>query len=126
MTDAYTAYDPAIDAPKPHHAVYDYDSGPPVERGKFAIVEKPLTGYLGDGTDDFHGERFPKQDALDHGLASVERMLEAEQKSQGRILYAENWVYAPSIQKRCGRPSLPTLKLTRSLPSRPRFWAQRG
>jgi predicted dehydrogenase len=26
-------------------------------------------------------------------------MLEAEKKSKGRILYAENWVYAPSIQK---------------------------
>ena len=70
-----------------------------LERDKFAIVEKPLTGYLGDGTDEFHGDRFPKQVALDHGLASVERMLEAEQKSKGRILYAENWVYAPSIQK---------------------------
>ena len=31
------AYDPAIDAPAHHHGVYDYDSGPPVERGKFAI-----------------------------------------------------------------------------------------
>jgi heme/copper-type cytochrome/quinol oxidase subunit 3 len=31
------AYDPAVDAPAHHHAVYDYDSGPPVERGKFAI-----------------------------------------------------------------------------------------
>ncbi len=32
-----TAYDPAIDAPAHHHGIYDYDSGPPVERGKFAI-----------------------------------------------------------------------------------------
>jgi heme/copper-type cytochrome/quinol oxidase subunit 3 len=31
------AYDPAVDAPAHHHPVYDYDSGPPVERGKFAI-----------------------------------------------------------------------------------------
>ena len=70
-----------------------------LERDKFAIVEKPLTGYLGDGTDAFHGDHFPKEDALRHGLASVERMLEAERKSKARILYAENWVYAPSIQK---------------------------
>jgi len=70
-----------------------------LEQDKFAIVEKPLTGYCGDGSDDFHGDSFPKQDALDHGLASVERMLEAEKNSKGRILYAENWVYAPSIQK---------------------------
>ena len=26
-------------------------------------------------------------------------MLQAEKKSKGRILYAENWIYAPSIQK---------------------------
>ncbi len=31
------SYDPAIDAPRAHHPVYDYDSGPPVDRGKFAI-----------------------------------------------------------------------------------------
>ena len=31
------AYDPKVDAPAPHHAIYDYDSGPPVDRGKFAI-----------------------------------------------------------------------------------------
>jgi heme/copper-type cytochrome/quinol oxidase subunit 3 len=37
MSDAIASYDPAVDAPKPHHPVYDYDSGPPVERGKFAI-----------------------------------------------------------------------------------------
>lgn len=36
-TGGTTTYDPAVDAPAPHHAVYDYDSGPPVDRGKFAI-----------------------------------------------------------------------------------------
>jgi heme/copper-type cytochrome/quinol oxidase subunit 3 len=34
---AIPAYDPALDAPRPHHPIYDYDSGPPVNRGKFAI-----------------------------------------------------------------------------------------
>ena len=34
---AIPAYDPKVDAPKPHHPIYDYDSGPPVNRGKFAI-----------------------------------------------------------------------------------------
>jgi len=37
MTNAIATYDPATDAPRPHHPVYDYDSGPPVDRGKFAI-----------------------------------------------------------------------------------------
>ncbi|MHC4721958.1 MAG: Gfo/Idh/MocA family protein, partial [Planctomycetota bacterium] len=70
-----------------------------LERDKFAIVEKPLTGYFGDGSEDFNGETFPKQKILDNALASIERMLQAEKKSKGKILYAENWVYAPSIQK---------------------------
>jgi len=70
-----------------------------LKQNKFAIVEKPLTGYFGDGSPDFDGDRFPRQDALDHALASIKRMLDAERKSRGKILYAENWVYAPSIQK---------------------------
>jgi len=70
-----------------------------LKRDKCAIVEKPLTGYFGDNSKDFNGDTFPKQVALDEALASVKRMLEAEKKSKGRILYAENWVYAPSIQK---------------------------
>ena len=68
-------------------------------RDKFVIVEKPLTGYFGDGSEDFNGENCSKETALASALASVKRMLEAEKKSKGRILYAENWVYAPSIQK---------------------------
>ncbi|HUW20374.1 MAG TPA: Gfo/Idh/MocA family oxidoreductase [Sedimentisphaerales bacterium] len=70
-----------------------------LERDKFAIVEKPLTGFFGNGSENFNGETFPKQKALDHALASIGRMLAAEEKSKGKILYAENWVYAPSIQK---------------------------
>jgi predicted dehydrogenase len=70
-----------------------------LKRDKFVICEKPLTGYFGDGRPEFHGDRFPKQVALDAALASVDRILEAEAKSQGRLLYAENWVYAPTIQK---------------------------
>jgi predicted dehydrogenase len=70
-----------------------------LEAGKVAIVEKPLTGYFGDGTDAFHGDRFPKSVALEQALASVDRMLAAEAKGRGRICYAENWVYAPAVQK---------------------------
>jgi predicted dehydrogenase len=70
-----------------------------LKRDKFVICEKPLTGYFGDGSPDFNGDRFPKQVALDAALASVDRILEAEARSKGRLLYAENWVYAPTIQK---------------------------
>lgn len=70
-----------------------------LRRNKFVVCEKPLTGYFGDGSPNFHWERADKQVALDSALASVGRILDAEQRSQGRVLYAENWVYAPSIQK---------------------------
>ncbi len=66
---------------------------------KFVICEKPLTGYFGDGRPDFHWDRADKQTALAIALDNVEQVLEAERKSKGRLLYAENWVYAPSIQK---------------------------
>ncbi len=70
-----------------------------LKRDKYVIVEKPLTGFFGDGSEDFNGENFSKKAARKSALASVERMLKAEAKSKGKILYAENWIYAPSIQK---------------------------
>lgn len=91
----------AVDAvhictPPVTHAPFSIDA---LRREKFVICEKPLTGYFGDDRPDFHGDRFPKQVALDAALAQVERILEAESAGRGRLLYAENWVYAPSIQK---------------------------
>jgi len=70
-----------------------------LRRDKFAIVEKPLTGYFGDGSEDFNGDRLSKRVAHNEAMASIKRMLEAEKKSKAKILYAENWVYAPAIQK---------------------------
>ncbi len=68
-------------------------------RDKFVVCEKPLTGYFGDGSPDFHWDRADKRVALESALASVERILAAERRSKARLLYAENWVYAPAIQK---------------------------
>jgi len=70
-----------------------------LERDTFVIVEKPFTGYFGDGSDDFDGQTFSKEAMLEGALASIQRMLDAEQASQARICYAENFVYAPAIQK---------------------------
>jgi len=70
-----------------------------LRRDKFVVCEKPLTGYFGDGSEEFHWDRADMQVALDAALASVDRILDAEAQSAGRLLYAENWVYAPSIQK---------------------------
>lgn len=70
-----------------------------LQQNKHVIVEKPFTGYFGDGSDDFNGDTFSKEKGLEHAMQSVRRMLDAEKQSQGKIMYAENWVYAPAIQK---------------------------
>jgi predicted dehydrogenase len=70
-----------------------------LKKHKHAIVEKPFTGYFGDGSEQFNGDTFQRQSGLDQTLASLKRMLDAEKESEGQIMYAENWVYAPAIQK---------------------------
>lgn len=70
-----------------------------LKKGKNVIVEKPFTGYFGDGSDDFNGETFPREEGLNKTMESIKRMLDAEKESTGRIMYAENWVYAPPVQK---------------------------
>jgi len=70
-----------------------------LDHDKHAIVEKPLTGYFGDGSEEFHGDTCSKETAHEEALASMQRVLDAETRSAGRILYGENWVYAPSVQK---------------------------
>ncbi|MCL2133347.1 MAG: Gfo/Idh/MocA family oxidoreductase, partial [Bacteroidales bacterium] len=70
-----------------------------LKRDKDVIVEKPFTGYFGDGSESFNGDTFSREDGMKVAVESIERMLEAEKKSKGRIMYAENWIYAPAIQK---------------------------
>jgi len=68
-------------------------------KDRSVIVEKPFTGYFGDGSPEFNGDTFDRKEAYQHAMESVTRMLEAEKNSRGRILYAENWIYAPAVQK---------------------------
>ena len=70
-----------------------------LQQNRHVIVEKPFTGYFGDGTETFNGDNFLKETGLARATESVSRMLEAEKKSTGKIMYAENWVYAPAVQK---------------------------
>lgn len=61
-------------------------------RQRHVIIEKPFTGYFG-------GPQTPKEKMLRESLASAGRLLAAEKKSERTIFYAENWVYAPAVQK---------------------------
>jgi len=70
-----------------------------LEAGCHVIIEKPFTGYYGDGSSNFQGDRSPKKQMLERAVASANRMVEATRKFNKKILYAENWVYAPAVQK---------------------------
>jgi predicted dehydrogenase len=75
-----------------------------LKRRVHVIVEKPFTGYFGPpagtpGAAAFEGKTFPKEAMRDGALASARRMLEAEKAGKARIFYAENWIFAPVIQK---------------------------
>jgi predicted dehydrogenase len=60
--------------------------------GKHVIVEKPLTGFFGDPAT-------PRAEMLRAALASADGLIDACRAASVRLCYAENWVYAPPIQK---------------------------
>lgn len=60
--------------------------------GKHVVVEKPLTGFFGEVTT-------PRAEMLRSALASADAVLQACAQAGVRLCYAENWVYAPPIQK---------------------------
>ncbi|MDP6874014.1 MAG: Gfo/Idh/MocA family oxidoreductase [Alphaproteobacteria bacterium] len=106
--EAFTELDPLLDRVDVLHvcippALHEPVAVAALERGIYPIVEKPLTGYFGTGAADFDGRTASMTEARTGALASIERMRAAEaasrESSGARILYAENWVYAPTIQK---------------------------
>lgn len=69
--------------------------------GRAVICEKPLTGYFGppDASDSYRGDRDSKQRMLEQVLACLQRIAGAVRRSGVCFGYAENFVYAPSVQK---------------------------
>lgn len=71
-----------------------------LERDLHVILEKPFTGYFGpDDGQPFAGNVFSKETMRVGALESAKRIVEAEKKSSARLYYAENWLYAPVVQK---------------------------
>jgi predicted dehydrogenase len=60
--------------------------------GKHVIIEKPLTGC-------FAPSATPRAEMLRRALASSDEILAACREAGVRLCYAENWVYAPPIQR---------------------------
>jgi len=71
-----------------------------LEAGKHIVVEKPFTGYFGpSGDKNFTGNRFSKEKMLEEAITSARRIIAAALKNKKKICYAENWIYAPAVQK---------------------------
>jgi predicted dehydrogenase len=95
-----TAY-PSLEAMLPHVDVVDVCSPPATHEhvaleaigaGKHVFIEKPFTGA-------FSGGRAPREELLTDATASADRIVRAA-ASRGVVLaYAENWIYAPAVQK---------------------------
>lgn len=67
--------------------------------GKQVICEKPLTGYYGGPESSDPVGATPKRIMLEAATRSAARMLAAAAEHGVRLMYAENWLYAPAVQK---------------------------
>lgn len=71
------------------------------EKGKAIICEKPLTGIFGPEQDDsnYRGDKDSKRRMLEEVMKKLRRISDSVQKNNCIFGYAENFVYAPGIQK---------------------------
>ncbi|MCZ8516068.1 Gfo/Idh/MocA family oxidoreductase [Paenibacillus filicis] len=65
---------------------------------KHIICEKPMTGYFGSPESITAGNSFAKT-ALEQALRSADEILHAVRDNNVKFMYAENWIYAPSVAK---------------------------
>jgi len=100
----------SIDEMLPHVDLLDICSPPyvheeailkAVEANKHIICEKPLTGYFGpeNADDKYMGNKDSKKLMLEEVIKRLKRISSALADHKGIFGYAENFVYAPSIQK---------------------------
>lgn len=99
---------PSLAAMLPHVDIVDVCSPPAthepvaleaIEAGKHVVIEKPFTGAFGPPDGPFAGNRAGKESLLKDALASASRIVESARRRSVVLAYAENWIYAPSIQK---------------------------
>lgn len=70
------------------------------DAGKHIIMEKPLTGYFGaPGDPEPIGTRVPRARMREGARKNAEAVREAVRRNGVKFCYAENWIYAPPIEK---------------------------
>jgi len=70
------------------------------EAGKHIIMEKPLTGYFGmAGDPEPIGKCVSRARMREGATRNAEAVREAVQRNGVKFCYAENWIYAPPIEK---------------------------
>jgi predicted dehydrogenase len=67
--------------------------------GKHVICEKPISGYFGNEGDFKIGINVSKRDMYNNLLTSLEKLKAKIEASDRKFMYAENFIYAPAIQK---------------------------
>jgi predicted dehydrogenase len=71
-----------------------------LDAGKHVICEKPLTGYFGEHGDPLPiGDKVPKRKMYNKIVKDLEVLEKRINSSKKLFMYAENYVYTPSIQK---------------------------
>jgi predicted dehydrogenase len=70
------------------------------DAGKHIIMEKPLTGYFGvPGDPEPIGSRVSRARMREGARRNTEAVREAVRRNRVRFCYAENWIYAPPLEK---------------------------
>lgn len=70
------------------------------EAGKHIICEKPLTGYFGENVEgEDIGFRISREVMLRSAMESCARIRKAIEKNRVLFCYAEDWIYAPPVEK---------------------------
>lgn len=67
--------------------------------GKHIACEKPLTGFFGDAGQEPVGKTVSRAEMMAGVLRSIDVIKQAVEDAGVKFMYAENWVYAPPVQK---------------------------